>query len=48
MDGEKQQRTARDLDGIGDEHDFALGHGVGKRAHKRCQHDIRDREKQFQ
>lgn len=45
---EKHQRTTPDLDGVADQHDPPLGHGVGKRPDKGRQQHIRQGEEQLQ
>ena len=47
--GAKQHhQAAHHLDGIADEHHFALGHGVGKSPHQRGQHHIKHRKNRHQ
>ena len=48
MHAKQHGNAADDLDGVGDQHHLALGHGVGKSADKGRQHDIRKHEKKLE
>ncbi|MNL12573.1 hypothetical protein D3C87_1334450 [compost metagenome] len=48
MQAEHHDRAANYLDGIGDQHDLALGHGVREGPHKGRQHHIGQHEEQLQ
>ena len=41
MGAKQHEQTAHDLDEVADQHDPALGHGVGKGADKRRQHHVK-------
>jgi hypothetical protein len=45
---EQHHQAAHHLDRVADEHDLALGHGVGEGAHERRQHHVEQREHRHQ
>ena len=44
MGAKEHHQTAHHLDGVADEHDLTFRSGVGKRAHKRRQHHVKQGE----
>ena len=44
MQGEQHQRTAQDLDAVGDQHHAALGHGIREGTDQRREHHVGDHE----